>query len=350
MVCLASAAIEAIPVQCIYPYYQDHADHALVSDERTHDISAQRRCRVSGGLRFLPRPMVHQLAHGMEAMVKLMPHDSHKVSTDVYPLSFMQRVPSCVNVQAGIVVSRSANVKIAFCGRKHPGTYILSYVPKGFPGAHGSRHLYNMMGGRVYEVDFMSAVETSDPIAIHGAKTLALPSLSPKQKVNMIIPKEAANFIEIALDCLPWNSLSWSIHRGMRAILLGYGKPEMDGRRQQLADLLKHTVADHPQSLDDLGWNPTFVRQSIGDMAASAVLAGRGDSGDPVRVVTDIVGVLLSTWDLAKLDEVMFWRRIGDRPLDEAGIVTLTKFFVLEWSIEMEYQLYHQLPLILNLG
>lgn len=61
---------------------------------------------------------------------------------------------------AGVVVTLIPNrFRCAFPGRKAPGLWLLEYEPKGFPGAHGSRHLHNMMGGEVYEVDFLFARE-----------------------------------------------------------------------------------------------------------------------------------------------------------------------------------------------
>ena len=295
---------------------------------------------------------------GQEAMVKLMPHDSHSTKTDVYPLNFVQRVDNCVHMQAGIVRSQSEDIKIAFCGRKPAGNYELKYVAKGFPGAHGSRHLYNMMGGKVYEVDFMSAVPTGDLKFPEGAIMLTLPNSNAektRQQVRMSVSKECQEKINWALDCLPWNSLSWSIHRGMRDILLEFGKPVMDEFRSDLAVLLKQTIADNPAALEDIGWNHEFVRKSMGDMASSAIMDGSGDSGDLVRVVTDVARAYLGHTELDKhfaaLDEVEFWRLPAtERSLDRAGVIALTKFFVLEWSVETDYQLYHQLPLTMNFG
>ncbi len=93
----------------------------------------------------------------------------------------------------------------------------------------------------------------------------------------------------------------------------------------------------------------------MGDMAHSAIMAGSGDSGDLVRVVTDAVRILIGDkeldQDLQGLDDVEFWRLPEhERELDRAGIVALTRYFVLEWSIETDYQLYHQLPLKMNFG
>jgi len=290
-------------------------------------------------------------------MVKFMPHDSHMTKTDAYPLSFVQRVDACVHMQCGIVYAQREGLKVAFCGRKHPGEYLLRYVAKGFPGAHGSRHLYNMMGGRVYEVDFISAAPASSADMPADVIRLELPSRSsdPGLKVHMAVPVECQDMIKLALDCLPWSCLSWSVHRGLRDILLASGKPTMGSFRNDLAALLKRTVVDNPGALDQVGWNPTFVRASMGDMTASAVMEGSGDSGDLVRVVTDIARVHLGHTKLDQrfdeLDDVQFWRLPEkDRKLDAAGVVALTKFFVLEWSIETDYQLYHQLPLSVNFG
>jgi hypothetical protein len=93
----------------------------------------------------------------------------------------------------------------------------------------------------------------------------------------------------------------------------------------------------------------------MGDMASSAIMDGSGDSGDLVRVVTDVARAYLGHTELDKhfaaLDEVEFWRLPAtERSLDRAGVIALTKFFVLEWSVETDYQLYHQLPLTMNFG
>ena len=234
---------------------------------------------------------------------------------------------------------------------------MLKYVVKGFPGAHGSRHLYNMMGGKFYEVGFMSAITTLDFAIPEGALLLDLPGTNEdkRRRVRMIVPVECHDKIKWTLDCLPWNSLSWSIHRGMRDILLAFGKPVMNEFRSELADLLKATVADNPVALDNIGWNPEFVRKSMGDIASSAIMDGNGDSGDLVRVVTDVARAYLGHTELDRhfeaLDEIRFWRLpAAERRLDRAGLIALTKFFVLEWSIETDYQLYHQLPLTMNFG
>ncbi|KAK1768406.1 hypothetical protein QBC33DRAFT_618615 [Phialemonium atrogriseum] len=139
-------------------------------------------------------------------------------ATDVYPPSFVQRVDRCVEMLAGIIAARG-----------------------GAAGAHGSRHLYNMMGGKVYKVDFMFArpVNPGPANALDFSLLLRFPSTDKGGVVEMVIPPKEEEFIKQALDCLPWAPLSWSIHRGMRDILVVYAKPVMDSYRGQLAAKLK---------------------------------------------------------------------------------------------------------------
>ncbi|KAH7304687.1 hypothetical protein B0I35DRAFT_444749 [Stachybotrys elegans] len=285
---------------------------------------------------------------GQEAVVSFAPHDSHSAATDVYPVSFKQRVDRCIQMVCGIISSEAGEFQVAFCGRKPPGTYNLEHVAKGFPGAHGSRHLFNMMGGKVFEVDFMYARQT-DQVAPPDGLVLLVPSTEKGKKTQFIIPKTEEEIIKKALDHLPWASLSWSIHRGLKDILVAYAKPVMDQHRKELADLLKRTCNEKPHLLDRRGWNPSFVRNNMGDMAASAILAGGGNSGDLVRVVTEIVLALVDDWPVSRLDEVSFWT-LPEREFGLQGVVALTKLFVVEWSNEFDYQMYHDLPINLYFG
>lgn len=288
---------------------------------------------------------------GQEAVVQFSPHDSHKKDTDVYPPCFTQRTYRCTQMVAGVVAAPSG-LNLAFCGRKPPGTYILEYAVKGFPGAHGSRHLYNMLGGKVYEVDYMFARTLEIP---HQAKEdyleLKVPSKDSPDDTVLLAPKAEQKAIAQALDCLPWNHMSWSIHRGMRDILLAYSKPTMDRFRPALANLLKDFVSSHPHLLERQGWESNFVRTSMGEMAASAVLLGKGNSGDLVRVVTDIMLARANEWTVEQLDEVHFWRLPDEeKSLTVEGAVALTKVFIVEWSNEFDYQMYHDLPINLKFG
>ncbi|KAI0387092.1 hypothetical protein F5Y04DRAFT_76536 [Hypomontagnella monticulosa] len=312
---------------------------------------------------------------GQEAIVKFAAHDSIG-QTEVLPRSFALRVDRCGQIVSGVVSSPTSDFAVAFCGRKATGTYRLEHAIKGFQGAHSGRHLYNMMGGKAFEVDFLHAravvaapatlsafPPSSDTESANLATdnedilVLELPNKDDKRlTVKFLIPPAEEAVLKHALDVLPWTSLSWSAHRGLRDILLAYGKPVMDFYRAQLADLLRKTVETRPDVLRARGWDAAFVRNNMAHMAASAVLAGQGNSGDSVRVVTDIAAVYVGNWEVARLDEVRFWRRedvrrdaVGDMPaeLDAQGVVALTKLFVLEWSQEFDYQLYHHLPISL---
>jgi hypothetical protein len=214
-----------------------------------------------------------------------------------------------------------------------------------------------MMGGKAYEIDFMfarpSMFDEQHLETLDNALVLNLPSTEKGGEVRMIVPAPEEAIIKHALDCLPWTSLSWSLHRGLRDILMAYTKPVMDAHREKLAEMLRKTVAEKANLLRLKGWDVRFIRNHMADMAASAVIAGVGNSGDSVRVVTDIVAVMTGDWDISRLDEVNFWRqeeRVSGAKLDLQGVVALTKVFVLEWSQEFDYQMYHHIPISLYFG
>ncbi|KAI1501485.1 hypothetical protein F5X99DRAFT_201161 [Biscogniauxia marginata] len=329
---------------------------------------------------------------GQEAIIKFAAHDSIG-ATEVYPRSFAHRIDRCGQMASGVVASAAGDFKVAFCGRKAPGTYRLEHAVKGFQGAHGGRHLYNMMGGRAYEVDFMFARpllqqqhndSSSSPSSSSSSDNdnnnnnnnisssdddivLDLPSTEKGgARVKMLLgPREQA-VVRRALDCLPWSPLSWSMHRGLRDVLVAYARPVMDAHRARLAARVRRAVAEGAAALCARGWDRAFVRDNMAHMAASAVLAGAGNSGDSVRVVTDVVAVMVgaaappSDSDLARLDEVDFWRKRGgvavegkeeeeggEEELDSQAVIALAKVFVLEWSQEFDYQMYHHLPISL---
>ena len=130
----------------------------------------------------------------------------------------------------------------------------------------------------------------------------------------------------------------------------------MDKFRKGLAQVLRQNIKKWPNDLEIKGWEPKFIRDSMPDIAYSSVMAGVGDSGDAVRIVTDAA---LLSWNggiSETLDETAFWRAqlkspsSGDAPLTPQMLIALTKCFVLEWSIEFDYQIYHDLPTELLFG
>jgi hypothetical protein len=81
-------------------------------------------------------------------------NDSHFSSKDVYPAIFEQRPDKCLQMLTGVIDSGVPNgFKCAFLGCKSAGTRRLEYAPQGFGGAHSGSYLYNMIGGKVNEVD-----------------------------------------------------------------------------------------------------------------------------------------------------------------------------------------------------
>ncbi|GKZ39858.1 hypothetical protein AbraIFM66950_001403 [Aspergillus brasiliensis] len=121
----------------------------------------------------------------------------------------------------------------------------------------------------------------------------------------------------------------------------------MNHYRAQLAHTLRTTVSTRADQLIARGWDAQFVHNgSMADLAAGAVLAGSGNSGDAVRIVTDIA-------KLVKEQQQEVEQRGeggGGAELNSMAVVALVKFFVLEWSVELDYQMYHDLPLELYLG
>ena len=288
------------------------------------------------------------------AVARLRPHDSHTLNGDVYPPTYGARVDQCMRMVAGVVVTPFS--KIAFPGRKPPGNWRLFYEKRGFPGAHGSRHLYNMNGGKVYEVDLL-VMKLTDPKQepSPGTLKLTIPSLDDKVNSTLSISSTVQEALALAMDCLPWSAMSWSIHRGLRDILIAFCKPNMDLYRDALAEKLKAIARERNDTLETRGWDSAFVRENIGEMAASAIRAGSGDSGDLVRVATDLVLVSVDNQSSVPvdLDETRFWRAVTAKQnpnlnpshiLDTDSLVALTKCFVLEWSIDFDYQMYHEIP------
>ncbi|SMR64500.1 unnamed protein product [Zymoseptoria tritici ST99CH_3D1] len=208
-----------------------------------------------------------------------------------------------------------------------------------------------MLGGRVYDIDFVTArkqLSQEEPLATDTI-TLALPCRdNPSEIMTMLVPSNEQAIIAHVLDCLPWNHLSACIAASATSSL-PTPNPSWTPTALYSQTSVRETVTINPEALIAQGWHPHIVRSSMGDMAASAILAGQGDSGDLVRVVTAIVRVIAEGWSVEELDCVDFWRRQGAgrsvlERLDVASAVALTKVFVVEWSQEFDYQMYHDLP------
>ncbi|KAF2681432.1 hypothetical protein K458DRAFT_391819 [Lentithecium fluviatile CBS 122367] len=202
-----------------------------------------------------------------------------------------------------------------------------------------------MMGGKVYEIDFLSACKLrAGDTEPEEATRLDLPSTAEGELVTMFVRVPERDILNHAMDGLPWSPLSWSFHRGMQDLLIAFSKDRMDKHRAAFAAMLRRATLDHSGALDAKGWEWTFVRQHTGEMGAGAVLAGSGGSGDLVRVVTDVALTLCTVSGISELDKTTFWRS-GSAELNQQAIIALAKCIILEWSIAIDYQMYHDLPI-----
>ena len=119
----------------------------------------------------------------------------------------------------------------------------------------------------------------------------------------------------------------------------------MDRHRKSLASRLRLAISEKPHRLEEKGWKTWFIENRMADLVANSVLAGRGNSGDAVRVVIDTAALLWSE-EARGLDETRFWRQgkhvLGEgegkeQKLDVDTVVALTKVFVLEWSQDCDF-------------
>ncbi len=159
---------------------------------------------------------------GQKCTVNLAPHDVHTQAADVYPDTFPARVDRCIEMLSGIVSFSES--KVAFPGRaKSAGRWILEEV-RGFPGAG---ELYNKMGGKVFLLDSLALKPVFGDLPGESSAyvELSIPCLGQieKQAKLFVRPSELKTLAK-SLDYLPWGRLSWSVHRGMKDLLVACGK------------------------------------------------------------------------------------------------------------------------------
>ena len=311
---------------------------------------------------------------GGHAEVEFFGLDSHDPNAETHPLTFSQRVDKCVLMLVG-VIHHSALGKLGFAEPKDQGYSLLKFEPQGFSSNGKTTHLYNMMRcGNYYKVDYLVRYKLQEPYPDENVVVLTIPS--PEVDLNQIplktpletqstvfVPPFEQEKLATALDCLPWCQLGWSMHRGMQCLLVTYAKPIMDLHREALASKFRTavTLEKNQSTLISWGWKKDFIKNHMGSNAANSVQKSGGESGDNVRIVTDLAR-LLARGSSVDLDETRFWReQIDNRKRDPAtlhvntslepgAIIALTKLFVLEWSHELDHKLYEDLPLELLVG
>lgn len=311
---------------------------------------------------------------GGHAELEFFGLDSHGSNNETHPkethpLTFSRLVDKCVLMLVG-VIHHSTLGKLGFAEPREQGYSLLKFEPQGFSSHGKTTHLYNMMGcGNYYEVDYLARYQLQEPSPDADIVLLTIPSpeldLNRKPWKNPIqshstvfVPPLEQEKLAEALDCLPWSQLGWSVHRGMQCLLVAYAKPIMDFHREALASKFQNaiTTQQNQQTLISWGWEESFITNHMGGTAATSIRQSGGDSGDNVRIVTEIAKLLVQG-SRVNLDETHFWRaQIENRKqhpttlimypdLEPDTIIALTKMSVLEWSNELDHKLYEDLPL-----
>lgn len=359
---------------------------------------------------------------GGKAVVMFANHDLHRAGRDFHPTFFVRRVDKCVDMLAGVVINDKTKLNIAFPGgRKPPGDWFLQWERLGYSAHFGTRNFYMLMGGQdnmidklvqrkleaeepdtrsrltpeLYKVDSSPSVDTivveppaNGTIAGDESLILILPSLDPPEKGRLHVRSFEMRQLALALDSLPWSPLHWLMHRGMRDILLAYGKPLMDQYRQILAKTLQSAARSLQTQLIQRGWHSRFLTTNMAEIVYSAIMAGGGENGDTIRAVTSIAKEHCAPNLMdSELDQTYFWQnnmgsviklsrpgsskrrtsarsrsstpvrpsvstdRSSSRMPEDAEIflptdtiIALTKFSVLEWSHAFDYMVYEDIP------
>ena len=247
------------------------------------------------------------------------------------------------------------SVKVAFAGRKKPGSSFLKLLPKRFGAQRSAADLWNMFGGEAHEVDFFLRERleaTMDADHPRHARALRVPSLVDDEFSTVYIRKSEIGAIADCLDCLPWSPLAWSIHRGMKDILVAYALPYMRVYRNSLASTLRSAVTTYALRLIQLGWEADFVKGDMADQAASAFCGDEKCSGDVCRIVSAAAEVFCNK-TVDELDHTTFWvqnlktppEEVETRILSSDMVAALIKVHLVWWSHEFDYDIYTRLPL-----
>ena len=246
-------------------------------------------------------------------------------------------------------------VKVAFAGRKKPGSSLLKLLQRRFGAQRSAADLWNMFGGEAHEIDFFLRERleaTTDADVPRHARALRVPSLVDDEFSTIYVRTSEIGAIADCLDCLPWSPLAWSIHRGMKDILVAYALPYMKVYRTSLASTLHAAVKTYELRLIQLGWEADFVRGDMADQAASAFCGDDRCSGDVCRIVSAAAEVFCSK-TVDELDRTTFWVRnlqtppeeMETRTLSSDMVAALVKVHFVWWSHEFDYDIYTRLPL-----
>ena len=110
---------------------------------------------------------------------------------------------------------------------------------------------------------FRERLETDSMEPLH-VRVLSVPSLVDDETAAVYLKQAEAEAIADCLDHLPFSPLAWSIHRGMKEILIAYALPYMLAYRDILAKQLRQAVYTHASALYEKGWRDReFITKSV---------------------------------------------------------------------------------------
>ncbi|KAL8738749.1 MAG: hypothetical protein Q9181_000504 [Wetmoreana brouardii] len=203
--------------------------------------------------------------------------EKYQGGKDIFPTYFSRRPSKCIEMLLSIVNGGRDNsnkaVKVAFAGRKRPGQWLLRFLPKGFNTQRAAPDVYNLLGGRAHEVDLLCReCLNDDAVMCKDARKLQVPSLEDDKTTILYFGEREEMVIADCLDHLPWSPIPWSIHGGMKDVVVAYALPYLAAYQQPLARTLAEAVNIHSLALQHRGWNPEFIHESMAEKAASAIL------------------------------------------------------------------------------
>jgi hypothetical protein len=321
-------------------------------------VRIMQRLRGPSGLRYVYRGytgiFLVDWPLGAPAMVHFTVLDTRTSREDVYPRGFYRNVRHAIQMMCGTVYDgKKFHVHVG--GREPAGTYRLQYRPGGLNGTVAARDLYDTMGGNVYDADLLSAVELDEATAakMEGVLQLLLPALegSHAHAVTYVPPAEQRVLAEL-MDKLPWTQLAWPMHRGLRDLVVAYGKSQWTIHQNALANTLRKAVRGQEQLLINQGWCRQFVYENLASVVADGIMR---DKGSLTRAVTSVALLLWKSGDTndPQLHETVFWRNAleanitevdADAHLDPDTVIALCKLYTVQCSYEFDYGVYQDLP------
>lgn len=302
-----------------------------------------------------------RIKSGAETVVEYEQFRDVQKGQNPYPISFPRKPRDCVHMGLGIV-DRNPEDKIAFDDRQPDNgqSYVIVMQKKGYHGQNYANDVYDLMGGCSSDVDFLAF----QSMAGHESRVGPY-KINAEGGHTFFLDRDISMIIADCLDKLPWSVLGWSIHEGMKDVLLGFASASLDLYRQELAILFRHAATTYANNLIDKEWKEGFVRTRVPDIVGAA-FDDRLKSGKVCRVIAALAEEIwqhgmpnTTTNAYQSADSITkpakFWKdqledplrslaRPVKKSLDPDAVVALTKAYFLKCSYDFDYPVYHKLP------